>query len=50
MAEGATVSIMQDKQQYVVSLRFMEKSESMQEIVSWLLNRLKSIEISIKRA
>ena len=38
----ATVSIVHDHQRYVVALRFVEKGESMQEIVVWLLNRLKS--------
>jgi len=46
----ATVSIVHDDQRYVVALRFVEKDESMQEIVAWLLNRLKSIEISIEYA
>jgi putative transposase len=46
----ASVSIVHDNQRYVVALRFVEKDESMQEIVVWLLNRLKSIGISIKRA
>ena len=46
----ATVSIVHDNQRYVVTLRFVEKGESMQEIVTWLLNRLKTIGISIKRA
>jgi len=46
----ATVSIVHDNQRNVVALRFVEKDESMQEIVAWLLNRLKSIGISIKRA
>jgi len=46
----ATVSIVHDNQRYVVALRFVEKGESMQEIVVWLLNRLKTIGISIKRA
>jgi putative transposase len=46
----ATVSIVHDDQRYVVALRFVEKDESMQEIVVWLLNRLKSTGISIKRA
>jgi putative transposase len=46
----ATVSIVHDDQRYVVALRFVEKDESMQDIVAWLLNRLKSIGISIKRA
>jgi len=46
----ATVSIVHDDQRYVVALRFVEKGESMEKIVAWLLNRLKSMEISIKRA
>jgi putative transposase len=46
----ATVSIVHDDQRYVVALCFVEKDESMQEIVVWLLNRLKSIGISIRRA
>jgi len=45
----ATVSIVHNNQRYVVALRFVEKGESMLKIVSWLLNRLKSIGISIKR-
>ena len=46
----ATVSIVHDNQRYVVALRFVEKDESMQEIVVWLLNRLKTLGICIKRA
>jgi len=46
----ATVSIVHDNQRYVVALRFVEKGEGMEKIVAWLLNRLKSIGISIKRA
>jgi hypothetical protein len=46
----ATVSIVHDDQRYVVALRFVEKGESMETIVAWLLNRLKSIGICIKRA
>ena len=46
----ATVSIVHDNQRYVVALRFVEKGESMEKIVAWLLNRLKSMGISIKRA
>jgi putative transposase len=45
-----TVSIVHDNQRYVVALRFVEKGESMEKIVAWLLNRLKSMGISIKRA
>lgn len=46
----ATVSIVHDNQRYVVALRFVAKGESMEKIVAWLLNRLKSMGISIKRA
>jgi len=46
----ATVSIVHNNQRYVVALRFVEKGESMQEIVVWLLNRLKTLGIRIKRA
>ena len=46
----ASVSIVHDNQRFVVALRFVEKGESMETIVAWLLNRLKSIGISIKRA
>jgi putative transposase len=46
----ATISIVHDNQRYVIALRFVEKGESMEKIVAWLLNRLKSIGISIKRA
>jgi hypothetical protein len=45
----ATVSIVHDNQRYVVAVRFVEKGESLEKIVAWLLNRLKSIGISIKR-
>jgi hypothetical protein len=44
----ATVSIVHDNQRYVLALRFVEKGESMETIVKWLLNRLKSMEISIR--
>src|SRR4030042_651930 len=46
----ATVSIVHDNKRYVVALRFVEKGESMEKIVAWLLKRLKSMGISIKRA
>jgi putative transposase len=46
----ATVSIVHDNQRYVVALRFVEKGESMKDLVAWLLNRLKTIGICIKRA
>jgi putative transposase len=46
----ATVSIVHDDQRYVIALRFVEKGESMETIVAWLLYRLKTMGISIKRA
>lgn len=46
----ATVSIVHDQQRYVLALRFVEKGESMETIVTWLLNRLKSMGISIRYA
>lgn len=46
----ATVSIVHDNQRYVIALRFVEKGENMKDIVAWLLNRLKTIGICIKRA
>jgi len=39
-----------DNQRYVLALRFVEKGESMETIVAWLLNRLKSMGISIRYA
>jgi putative transposase len=46
----ATVSIVHDQQRYVLALRFVEKGESMETIVVWLLDRLKSMGISIRCA
>ena len=46
----ATVSIVHDNQRYVLALRFVEKGESMESIVAWLLQRLKSMGISIRYA
>jgi len=46
----ATASIVHDHQRYVLALRFVEKGESMEKIVTWLLNRLKSMGISIRCA
>jgi len=46
----ATVSIVHDNQRYVLALRFVEKGESMDVIVKWLLDRLKSMGISIRYA
>jgi putative transposase len=44
----ATVSIVHNNQRYVLALRFVEKGESMETIVTWLLKRLKSMGISIR--
>lgn len=41
---------MHDQQRYVLALRFVEKGESMETIVAWFLNRLKSMGISIRYA
>jgi len=46
----ATVSIVHDHQRYVLALRFVEKGESMDVIVKWLFDRLKSMQISIRYA
>ncbi len=46
----ATASIVHNHQRYVLALRFVEKGESMETIVTWLLNRLKSMGISIRCA
>lgn len=46
----ATVSIVHDHQRYVLALRFVEKGESMETIVAWLLDRLKSMGSSIRCA
>jgi hypothetical protein len=46
----ATVSIVHDQQRFVLALRFVEKGESMETLVTWLLNRLKSMGISIRCA
>ena len=46
----ATASIVHHHQRYVLALRFVEKGESMETIVGWLLNRLKSMGISIRCA
>jgi hypothetical protein len=39
-----------DHQRYVLALRFVEKGESMETLVAWLLSRLKSMGISIRYA
>jgi hypothetical protein len=46
----ATASIVHNHQRYVLALRFVEKGESMKTIITWLLNRLKSMGISIRCA
>ena len=46
----ATASIVHHHQRYVLAVRFVEKGESMETIVTWLLNRLKSVGISIRCA
>jgi hypothetical protein len=45
----ATVSIVRDNRRYVVALHFIEYGEEMAEIVRWLIKRLKSLKIRIRR-
>jgi putative transposase len=45
----ATVSIVRDDRRYVVALRFIEHGEEMADIVRWLIRRLKSLKIRIRR-
>jgi len=45
----ATVSIVHDDQRFVVALRFIEYGEEMADIVRWLIKRVKSLKIRIRR-
>lgn len=45
----ATVSIVRDNRRYVLALRFMEYGEELSEIVRWLIKRVKSLKIRIRR-
>ena len=45
----ATVSIVRDNRRYVVALRFIEYDEELCEIVRWLIKRVKSLKIRIRR-
>ncbi len=45
----ATVSIVHDNQRFVVALRFVEYGEEMADIVRWLIKRVKSLKIRIRR-
>lgn len=45
----ATVSIVRDNRRYVLALRFIEYGEEMSEIVRWLIKRVKSLKIRIRR-
>ena len=45
----ATVSIVRDNRRYVVALRFIEYGEEMADIVRWLLKRLKTLKIRMRR-
>ena len=46
----ATVSIVHNRQRYVVALYAVKKGEALQAIVRWLLNRLKTLGIRIQQA
>lgn len=45
----ATVSIVRDNRRYVLALRFIEYGEEMSEIVRWLIKRVKSLKLRIRR-
>jgi putative transposase len=45
----ATVSIVHDNRRYVVALRFLEYGEELSEIVRWLIKRVKSLKIRVRR-
>ena len=45
----ATVSIVRDDRRYVVALRFIEYGEQMADIVRWLIKRLKTLKIRLRR-
>ena len=45
----ATVSIVHDNRRFVVALRFVEYGEEMAEIVRWLIKRVKSLKIRLRR-
>jgi hypothetical protein len=45
----ATVSIVHDNRRFVVALRFIEYGEEMADIVRWLIKRVKSLKIHIRR-
>jgi putative transposase len=45
----ATVSIVRDDRRYVVALRFVEYGEQMADIVRWLIKRLKTLKIRLRR-
>jgi len=45
----ATVSIVRDGRRYVIALRFIEYGEEMANIVRWLIKRVKTLKIRIRR-
>jgi putative transposase len=45
----ATVSIVHDNQRFVIALRFVEYGEEMADIVRWLIKRVKSLKIHLRR-
>jgi len=45
----ATVSIVHDNRRFVVALRFIEYGAEMADIVRWLIKRVKSLKIRIRR-
>jgi putative transposase len=45
----ATVSIVHDDRRFVVAIRFVEYGEEMADIVRWLIKRVKSLKIRLRR-
>lgn len=45
----ATISVVHDHQRYVVALHFVEYGDAMADIVRWLLRRLKSLKLLVRR-
>jgi len=45
----ATATIVHDKRRYTLALRFVRKGETMDQVVRWLLDRLKHLKIRLRR-
>ena len=45
----ATVTIVHDKRRYTLAIRFVQLGETMDEIVRWLLDRIKRLKLRVRR-